>query len=171
MANTFKFIASVTLGSDTNLITFSSIPGTYDDLFIYVSARGSTSGENTLYYPFNGQTPTQNQKAKALYGTGTAGGALASISNTWHSIGVTTSNQTTDGFSIVKTYIPNYSNTSYQKTAVHTGANNDNTTTKYISFSTQSWEQTSAITTIDITIGSGNFKTGSSAYLYGISRA
>jgi len=39
-----KQIAKATLSTSANSVTFSSIPGTYKDLQIYISARGSDTG-------------------------------------------------------------------------------------------------------------------------------
>ena len=171
MANTFILIAKTELSSTNNIIQFTSIPQTYQDLFIYVSARTSGAAENTIYFPFNGQSPTQNQTARVSYGRGGAGAALATIKDGWHSIGTSMFNQTANNYAVTKYYLYRYADTSYRKTALIIGGNENNSTaidSAYISSSSQTWNQTAAITTINITIGSDTFTAGSSAYLYGI---
>jgi len=56
MANTFVKIASVTVGAGgASSIDFTSIPGTYTDLKVVISARGSrsNSGSQTVSVRFN----------------------------------------------------------------------------------------------------------------------
>ena len=52
MANTYTLIASSTVGSGGAAnIEFTSIPATYTDLLIKMSARAATGGDTFAYFP------------------------------------------------------------------------------------------------------------------------
>ena len=53
-ANTYTLISSNVLGSSAASVTFSSIPATYTDLVLRVSAR--TDADDTSLITFNGTT-------------------------------------------------------------------------------------------------------------------
>jgi hypothetical protein len=72
MASTYTLISSQVLGSNTASITFSSIPGTYTDLTLRVSARSDDAGQmDYLVTRFNSDSAT-NYSNTSLYGSGGA---------------------------------------------------------------------------------------------------
>jgi hypothetical protein len=57
MATTYEAIATVEVGSGgATDIDFTSIPGTYTDLLVYLSGRRTTAAESDLAVQFNGDT-------------------------------------------------------------------------------------------------------------------
>lgn len=162
MANTHSLISSTTLGSSATTINLNSIPGSYTDLKLIISARitGATYGTD-IYAAFNGSSA--NQTGKRMYGYN--GG---SYSDTTPALGFTTgANATASTFSNVTAYISNYSSSGYKSWTSEIATEN-NSSTQYLpaSFS-GTWTSTSPITSIALT-SNGNFDTYTTVYLYGI---
>jgi len=80
--NTYEAIATQTLGSAAATVTFSSIPQTYTDLVLVLSAKVSTADNS--YVRLNSDTGT-NYSWTALWGDGTSRGSARS-SNTANGI-------------------------------------------------------------------------------------
>lgn len=166
MASTYEPIATTTLGSAASSITFSSIPSTYTDLIIVLIGTGSSNNQN-MYLTFNSDTGT-NYSSTYLTGNGTAAssGRLPNNPNIYISAGVGF-NTTTPAMRYVNIF--SYAGSTY-KTTLHsesTDLNGSGTT----SMSVGLWRSTSAINTVALTQGSGNFNTGTTATIYGIKAA
>ena len=163
----FYSIATVTLGSSSATISFSSIPSTYKHIQIRFSALFA-SGGNVASMQFNSDTAT-NYSWHNIYSGNSTIGAQGSANAT--SIRVTP-----QLYGEVATYpnvsiidIIDYANTTKYKTMRSIAGSNDNTTTQSgIDLFSGSWRSTSAITSIDITNASVNFQSGSTFALYGI---
>ena len=171
MATTYTLISSVTVGSGGAAnMQFTSIPATYTDLLLHISARsdeagadwsegritfnGSSSGYSNLYVLGTGSaTSSGTGTTAAVYGgRGTAGSATAN----------------TFGSSFV--YIPNYTSSNYK--SVSTDEVTENNATAALAFLNAGlWSNTAAITSITIVANPGNLVQYSTAYLYGISNA
>ena len=172
MATTCKLIAKTVLGSDTASITFSSIPGTYDDLLLCVSLRSDETGGDgfdSFNLRFNGDTGS-NYTYRRIRGDG-SGVASATATQTslrtgYYNLASSTSNCFGNG----EIYLPNYAG-STNKSMSSTTVAEQNSSTAYIAAIAGLWSDTSAITTILISPLSGNWVTNSSAYLYGITKA
>jgi len=164
MPNTFTLIASSTVGpGGASSIDFTSIPQTYTDLLVKVSARNSDTGTaNNLYVGFNGVNT--NQSARKLVGTGSS----ASTSSDGNIIlNMVASSATSNIFNNAEIYIPNY--TGSQNKSVSIDSVNENSATDATSrIEAGLWSSTAAITSINLTGQSGNFVQYSTAYLYGI---
>lgn len=169
MPATYTLIASNTLGSDTASITFSSIPGTYTDLVLRCSVRG-TRVSNTVdifYAEFNGDTAT-NYSNTDLTGTGSAAASARASSNTVARLGyIPASTSTADTFSNTEVYIPSYT-VAQNKPNSNFGVQENNNATAYIEVNANLWRNTAAITSIKLLPGNASFKSGSSFFLYGI---
>ena len=171
MANpTMTLIGSpITVGSGgVASVTFSSIPSTYTDLVVKVSARAANSGAQNILLSFNGST--SNFSSIMLYGTGSATGSLSYPSNAPYntSIVIGGSDYTANVFNSGEIYIPNYAG-STNKSFSTDSATENNATASYIELFAQLWAQTSAITSLTLTCGYGNYVQYSTFYLYGIS--
>jgi len=174
MAN-MKLIEAKTLGSNTASITFSSIPQTYTDLKILVSARDDRSGQpNTdlsLQVGYNGTINTGSiYSTKQLYGNGSTAGSQSSAT-TYAYLGMSNGpTSTANTFGNTEIYIPNYTSANYKSISTD-GVSENNATTAYAVFNASLASTTNAITDIKISAvyGSGNFISGSTFYLYGIS--
>lgn len=163
MPSTYTPIATTTLGSASATVTFSSIAGTYTDLVLISTIKGSTANNTRM---------TFNNDSSALYsnttvsGTGTTAvsrrdSGVTSLRLDWDS-----ANPTTD-FNVHITNIQNYANTTTFKTAL--------TRANAAAYGTDAlvglYRSTSAITRLDVTAASGNFAIGSTFTLYGIASA
>ena len=168
MANTFELISSVTLGTAAASIDFTSIPSTYTDLVLKVSARTSDASYGQVAnLSFNGST--SNFTARTIYGDG---GSVASNSTARYGVWVSGSSSTASTFGNGEIYIPNYAgstNKSYSSDAVT--ENNGGATTAYAVFISGLWSNTAAINQITLTAGAGNFVQYSNFYLYGVKNA
>jgi len=171
MASTYEKIETTTLGSATNSVTFSSISGSYTDLVLISSYRGTTTSGAYQAIRFNGDSGS-NYSHTFIYG-GQSGDPQGSArnANITHFYGNTTggsmsTNRT--GFTQNVLYIMNYSNTVTFKTGILRGGHAETNTDMLV----QMWRSTSAITSItSIADGAGNFAAGSTFTLYGILKA
>jgi len=165
MATTYTLIDKATVGSGgVSSVTFSSIPQTYTDLKVVISARGSTSGvDPTGYISFNGSTSTFT--FKWLYGTGSAAGSTSgSTGQNWDYNGSTSTAST---FGNAEIYIPNYTSSNNKSFSIDTVQENNATYGSEI-MGAALWSTGSAITTIAFSPQSGTFNEFSTFYLYGI---
>ena len=166
MATTMKLIASTTLGSAAATISISSIPGTYTDLLLVCSLRSTHSAAVDLYGSFN--STTTNYSRRLLYTTGSSALSYSDSNRIFGAIAGT--NFTADTFSSTEFYIPNYAGSTNKSVSITNAAEN-NGTSVYLEATALLWSNTAAITSVEISPGSGNFATNSSAYLYGITNA
>jgi hypothetical protein len=169
MAN-MKLIAVKSVPTDgTSSITFSSIPQTYTDLIIKISARASTGTQSApTLMSINGNT--SNLTFKRIQGGGS--GAVISQSGSGTSgvggIFTTGSDFTANVFGSGEVYIPNYTSNNYKSYSIDS-TNENNGTGSYMSMVAGLWSDTAAITSLTFTQEDGNTANGSTFYLYGIS--
>jgi hypothetical protein len=157
--STYTPIATTTLGSAQNVVSFNSFSG-YTDLYLVVS--GTCSAGSYLSLRFNSDTNT-NYSTTELYGDGTSAGSVRNSSTNYMYIGAIRTTQTN-----ILTSIQNYSNATTYKTVL-SRTNNAATETKAV---VGLWRSTSAITSMDIGTGGANtFQIGTTFTLYGIASA
>ena len=166
MATTYEAIATVTVGSGGAAnITFSSIPGTYTDLLLKVSARDSRNNNpyNELGVAFNGSA---TYSRIILYGVGSSAGSTSDSTGNWlYNDGNTASSSV---FSNAELYIPNYTSSNNKSISADV-ATEDNGTGNALVLTAGLATLTSAITSITLTPNlSFSFLQHSSATLYGI---
>ena len=163
----YESIATTTVGAGgTSTITFSSIPSTYSHLQIRYIGRNSVNN-SVIKITLNSDTAT-NYSLHYLYGNGatvTAGGA-ASQSNMEANMAVSSYSANVFGCGVMD--LLDYANTNKYKTLrVLNGF--DNNGSGQVTFSSGSWRNTNAVTSITlIPNSSGNFEQYSSFALYGI---
>ncbi len=108
MPLTYQKIATVTVGAGgASNITFSSIPQTYTDIKVVVSARTDRSGftyDNIRTYP-NGSSANLSDKYLLGYGSGITSATDTSGLGAAGAVGASATSNT---FSNVEIYIPNY---------------------------------------------------------------
>jgi hypothetical protein len=170
MANTFVRIASATVGSGgASSINFTSIPGTYTDLCIKVSARSTRNfGWDALRLRFNGSSTGYSDRV--LAGNGSSPFAFTNaVTNYIFSGDINDAGTTSNTFSVTELYIPNYAS-SNNKSISTDSAEENNATTAQANLISAFWTNTSAITSIELTCNAGNFVENSTAVLYGISK-
>jgi hypothetical protein len=171
MANTYVQIGSTltvgVLGAAS--FDFTSIPSTYTDLIVKVSARtiDAINDSDPLVIRLNGSS--SNLSARALYGTGSAAASLTRASNSNVAWTDTTVN-TASTFGSAEWYIPNYAGGTNKSISVDSAQEN-NATAAIAAMSAVLWSNTAAITQITILSGNGyNLAQYSTATLYGIKK-
>jgi hypothetical protein len=160
LPSTMTPIATNTLVSATNSITFSSIPQGYTDLILIHSNISGTTQQ--LRLTFNGDSGS-NYSTTELYGTGSAAGSGFGNDETKINIGFFNASAVSN--SIVS--FQNYSNTNAFKTLIGRYNNAANQLAAVVGL----WRSTAAITSITIVAQTGNFAVDSSFTLYGIKAA
>lgn len=172
MANTYIPIASTTLSTSAASVTFSSIPQTYTDLVLRVSARATPAGNTIqLGIQFNGNTSAVYSNT-ILRGNGSTASSTRDTSNfSTRVFNVNADASTANTFSNGEIYIPNYTG-SVAKQIGGFGVTETNAATGIVIDTGAGLANiTSAITSILLfdNGGSGNFMSGSTFHLYGIS--
>lgn len=165
MAITYEPIATTTLGSAANTLTFSSISGSYTDLVLISTAVASSSPAD-LYLRFNGDT-ANNYSATVLSGDGSA---ASSTRFTNDAVGIILDYYGSAGTSvghICIAHIMNYSNATTYKTVLSRANRADSGTDAVVGL----WRSTAAITSVTVRTTGGNLAAGSTFSLYGIKSA
>ena len=163
MPNTFTLIASSTVGSGgAATIEFTSIPATYTDLCLKLSARGDAAN-TAVKIQFN--SSTSNLSTRYLYGSGSAASSFTDASNIFAY--ANSSSYTASTFANSEIYIPNYSGSSNKSVSVD-AVTETNAAAADMALFAGLWSDSSAITSIKLLPNSGNFAQHSTAYLFGI---
>jgi hypothetical protein len=167
MADTFIKISSVSVGSGgTSTLNFPSIPGTYTDLKLILSLRKvDATTISSSYMKFNGSSTGYSYKR--FFGTGTSYSQDTNVVGTT-SMYIGSSNSatsTSDSFSAVEIYIPNYISTTDKGVLCRMGYQDNTSGYEFAIIGKHT--STSAITSIDIT-GDGNYAQYTTGTLYGI---
>lgn len=171
MPNTFELIASSTVGAGgAASIDFTSIPSTYTDLVIKVSARSSSTGSAIdRYATFQFNSSTTGRTFRRLYGYGSTAGSDNGTFGYAFSMSGTTGTAST--FCNAEFYIPNYAG-SNNKSMSQDGVSEQNSATiNWLDLNANLWSNTAAITSIKFTPDTGNFAEFTTAYLYGVKNA
>jgi hypothetical protein len=168
MANTYTLIERITVGAaGASSITFTSIPQTYTDLKIVVSARTNWSNSvNADGINIRPNGSTSSRTAIRLYGSGSAAGSDTNI----NPIAASNASSTASTFGNAEIYIPNYAGSTNKSMSVD-GVSETNGTTTYAGLAAFLWSNTAAITSLDIYPENGtSFSQYSTFYLYGIAK-
>jgi hypothetical protein len=164
VTNSYESIATVTVGTATNTITFSSIPSTFKHLQIRAHAQVSTSGLARIR--FNGDAGA-NYFGHDLVGNGAAVNSYAypNINQIyiWPS-----GNSVSPYWSPAIVDIHDYQNTNKNKTARVLCGYDSNSAIGFIELVSGAWNNTAAVSSIEITTNTGNFTTNTQFALYGI---
>lgn len=165
MPSTFHKIASSTVGSGgAATISFTSIPGTYTDLVLKISASIGTGGSGgngqAMYITLNGST--SNFTGRYLYGSGSAAssGSLARYVGSINPSGAPNN---------MEIYFPNYSESTNKSFSVD-NVDEGNFVAADMNLIAGLWSNTATITSISIANATSNFVQYSTATLYGISK-
>lgn len=171
MANTYVLIASNTLSSSAASVTFSSIPNTYTDLVLRISARTDNGAVNDgILLTINSTAGTAYSRTNLQGNGATAVSARSSSTNAFGTSpnGAAGSTATASTFGSIELYVPSYT-VSQNKPFGYFGAGETNATTAYMGAIAGLWSNTATISQLDLTPNSGvNFVSGSSFFLYGI---
>ena len=165
MANTYTLIASSTVGAGgAASVTLSSIPSTYTDLKVVVSARCTSTGDFRAYVYPNGASTNLN--STNLYGTGSSPGSNT-YSNGAIGFFINANDETASTFGNGELYFSNYASSNYKSFSID-GVTENNGTTTFCGLSAGLWSNTSAVTSLTLQPTSGSFIQYSTFYLYGI---
>jgi hypothetical protein len=174
--NSYESIATVTVsGSSTTTISFTSIPSTYKHLQIRGIARGVGAGfgagTSSMGVRLNSDSGS-NYAQHVLFGTGSSANAGASVPSTEEAIvNFPGTSETANAFGVFVWDLLDYANTSKFKTSRTLGGYDGNNSNGIITFRSDLWRSTSAVTRIDMSAGfSANqfWAEYSSFALYGI---
>lgn len=174
MANTYVKIASNTLTATTSSVTFSSIPQTYTDLVLKVSARDNNSSNwGGGYLRFNGDSSSGNYNGIQLAGLGssvsTSTGSGSWGTNYMLAGRANGGTSTANTFGNSEVYIPNYTSTT-QKNASSDDVTETNATSALMAIVAGLWVGTAAITSIEILTPGALYQINSTFTLYGIKK-
>ena len=169
MANTYTLIEAKTLGSAVSSIDFTSIPQTYTDLKLVISARSSTEEHYAIGFNSN----TSSYSGISLRGSGTA---IATYLTTAYSYGSTAIglgyiNDVTSTFTNCEIYIPNYTSSNNKSLSADNVQEKNVSGPVYANLTVGLWSNSAAITSIQIKTQAGNLAINSTFYLYGISKS
>lgn len=172
MPSTYIPIASNILTTSASTITFSSIPATYTDLVLRISARASGSGSlGGLSIKYNGSTTSIYSNTNMFaYSTSATTDRTTNTSNTPAMDNIVDGGGTANTFSINELYIPSYTVAQNKPTSLFSSAEK-NTTANFewlVYGGAGLYRDTTAISSIALTTNAGSFVAGSSFYLYGI---
>jgi hypothetical protein len=173
---TYTLIISTTVGSGcVSGIDFTSIPSTYTDLKLVLSLRGNAAVyDDYVNMRFNSSSGANYSNRLVYQFASTASSSSFSSQTYGYIFQIDGASSTANTFASVELYIPNYAGStvkSYSNFGVPEN-NGNNVDSRQITASAGLWNQTAAITSINLSVGSSTLWVEySSAYLYGISNA
>ena len=168
MPSTYTLIKGETIASSAASYTFTAIPSTFTDLVLRISSRGTDAALiRGVTIAFNGVGGTSYSET-FVSGNGSTASSARSSNQAVSGLGVTPANNTAANiFGSLETYIPSYT-ASQNKAFGSNSVSEDNNTTSTLRGNAGLFTNTSAITSITLTLNSGDYASGSSFYLYGI---
>ena len=165
-ANSYESIATANGTGSSGVITFTSIPNTYQHLQLRWIAKSTGSGSYS-WINLNNDTST-NYADHYLYGDGAS--ALAGADTGTSKINLYGSVSTSTATNVYTAHVVDildYANSNKYKT-VRAFGGQDNNGSGTIFLSSGLWQITTAVSAITITANTANFSTASQFALYGI---
>jgi hypothetical protein len=158
---TYTALATVTLGTTASSITFSSIPATYRDLVVVLN--GTVTNNTDLRVRYNGDTGSNYSKVH-MWGQNSSGQSDSSTGDNHLNL------RDVPGSArlFTRVQIMDYSATDKHKTALALNTYDPSSFTYNLFTGAGRWANTSAITSILVFLGTGNFNSGTTLSLYGI---
>jgi len=157
-----QLISSVSVGGGgAATIDFTSIPGTFTDLMLVLSAR-ATSTTPTITVAFNGSSASFTN----IYLEGVAAFGVSSLTGTTFVGNASISTHSASTFGNLSIYIPNYAGSANKNFSVDSVTENNGAQAVAAHIFTGVRANNAAIT--QVTLSLANFAQYSSAYLYGI---
>lgn len=167
MANTYALINKNTLTSPASSFTFTSIPSTYTDLVLHISARSNpeSSYASNLLLTFNSDTAS-NYSSISIQGPVDTNSTFTGSSTNFNQIpGTLVENNT---FGSAEFYIFSYSSSTFKRIQSFSAVEINSSTNYSIRNVEHLWSNSAAISSIKIETSTGSMITGSSFYLYGV---
>ena len=167
MATTYEPIATQTLTGSAASISFTSIPSTYTDLRLVVTAIGS-GASSYLALQYNGSAT--GYSTTSIRGNGSTVTAAYQYSQTRGFILNSSADLPTSYPALSTTDIFSYTSTTNYKTSISIGSDDKNGSGE-VGALVNNWASTSAINRIDVIGYNTNLGTGTTATLFGIKAA
>lgn len=179
MPTTYSLIAQSILTATTTSVTFSSIPATYTDLLLKISARSGDGGvAQQLVVQFNSITSNDYSSLRVSGNSDTVRSVRNSDTYFYNDYTVPGTGSLSSTFSNHEIYIPNYTSTAAYRTLSIDGVQETNSSGAYeanITSGAHLWNFSSAVSSIKLGVydfsGIVSFVSGSSFYLYGIKKS
>jgi hypothetical protein len=164
-------IAQVVTASSATVITFSSIPATFETLIAKFWGRSTGAVGNILVYM---KLNTDNNSGNYVgpqqcvgSGAATAGGGNVATSNGGFVFGCPGTTGNANPLATANIEIGSYARTTFNKLCV--SQETAQSGTNVVGVTSFQWLNTTAVNRIDLTIASGSFADGSVCTLYGLS--
>jgi len=168
MATTYEKIATTTLGSANNTISFTSIGSGYTDLRIAFTMNGQSVASGVPILQYNSDTSSVYSLTR-LAGQGSVAASTADTGATSISLASYTAPQTSTP-TFITIDIFSYAGSTFKTNLIT--FNNDYNGSGSVEYAVGLWRSTSAITSIQLkAAGSNTFNIGTTATLYGILKA
>ena len=175
----FESIATVNVSTDTNSISFTSIPQTYKHLQLRIVAKNTVNvaspaaGNSDISASFNGDTTYTNYYSHSTYGDGTDVGVYtANEASYYAAIGSASWGKSaqTNIFANAVSDILDYTNTNKYKTIKQISGGMKGSSGGDLKFASSVWRSTAAITSMTLynVYTNWDFKQYSSFALYGV---
>jgi hypothetical protein len=142
-------------------VDFTSIPQTYTDLLVKVSAKSNRTSDSDMIIRFNSDSTTYYNKR--MYGSG---GSVSHDQSEHTNFGGT--NTGSYQFCNAEYYIPDYTSARNKNWTVYTVSAQDHANAAFTTVGSGSWDGATAITSLQITDNASTFQADSTFYLYGI---
>jgi hypothetical protein len=168
MPKTYEPIATVSVTTATDPVTFSSIPSTYTDL-VLVFSPVATNGNYDFSIRYNSDTGGNYSYTGLFFNADNSGNAYSARGGSTTFIPTGTNIATVNPYPGI-IHIQNYANTTTFKTSVSRISRETYAVASVVGV----WRNTNAITSISCTLtggGSTTFKAGTVITLYGIKAA
>lgn len=172
MATTCKLLGKTTLGSSAATLEVDNIPATFTDLLVLLSGRcddaTASYGFENVVIQFNGST--SNFSGRMIRNLD---GSISSLTRSDGFIGdAPNANATANTFGSIEVYIPNYAGSTNKSFSATLMTESNGSVGSDISMAVTAglWSNTAAITKVGFTVGSDNWVSGTSIYLYGITK-
>jgi hypothetical protein len=164
-----QLISSITVGAGgSTSMTFSSIPQTFTDLNLVVSARSLAGGFNGLLYLEINADVSVNYTDRNVQGNGASVSSGTNTAIPQFTLGRHSgSSSTANSFGSTSVLLPNYTGSANKTISCESvSEHNDTQTFQFIVAGT--FPKTTAITSLRLFDNGGGFAQYSTAYLYGI---
>jgi hypothetical protein len=174
MPSTYTLISSTVLSSATDRVEFTSIPATYTDLVLRISARSTRSAtSNNMDMRLNADSSSLYSWTY-IYNSATTAYSSKTSAIDWIFVGtLNAANSLANTFTSAEVYIPSYTASQSKQLSTFSVYENNTAppaTSNEIDAGANLYRSNTAISSITLTssVGSFNFAAESSFYLYGI---
>lgn len=174
-SDAMQLIQAITLTTDQATVSFTAIPQTFRHLWLLITARAAgvgIHGADQIGATLNADTGANYDHIFMDQGGFNSSGVNVAQNEAQIAL-ITDSTADQNRFNTSSALIPNYSSTAFWKTIITSVTNfpfAGNPAFDWLGLTTTQWRSLAAITQIDLkTDASGNFLTGSTFSLYGIS--